>query len=62
MLNRMTVSVFTYDVILAIITWRFATLNFELARFCHILSDLTDFLFVWVTFHAESNGVIRFHI
>ena len=63
--DRMVASIYVYDVTVTLNRYSYDVIchvNFELARFCHLLSDLTDFLFVWVTFHAELNDDISSYL
>ena len=63
--DRMVESICVYDVTVTLNRYCYDVIchvNFELARFCHLLSDFTDFLLIWVTFYAESNGGIGFYL
>ena len=63
--DPMVASIYVYDVTVTLNRYCYDVIchvNFELARFCHLLSDFTDFLLIRVTFCAESNGGISYYL
>jgi len=63
--DPMVASIYVYDVTVTLNRYCYDVIchvNFELARFCHLLSNFTNFLLAKVTFHAESNGSISFYL